>query len=496
MMEESVHPASFRDPSGFLFVSGDQVYRQVNESYQANYDALMQSGLYQSLIDKGWLLAHEEVAHPDANSSSKDESPEPAQVPDQEQTYYKILLPEQIPYISYPYEWCFGQLKDAALLTLNVQMEALKHNMILKDATAYNVQFHKSRPVFIDTLSFEVYEEGVPWIAYRQFCQHFLAPLAMAAILDIRTLQLLRAYIDGIPLDLASRLLPRRSWLRYSLLAHIHLHARSQKRFEDTGRTAGAIKRGANAEGAASTQVSVSRPRMEGLIASLHSAVEGLQWKQSATEWGDYYADTNYIDTSMLHKEALVHEMLLASEKGEPAIAADFGANTGKFSRLAINTGYYVISHDIDVVAVEKNYQTMKATQQMAILPLILDITNPSPGLGWASIERDSFVDRQKADVGLALALVHHIAISNNVPLPSIARLFSKMCRNLIIEFVPKSDSQVRRLLATREDIFPDYTEEGFDAAFDRYFVIEQKTAIQESERIMYLMFSREHEYI
>ncbi|MEN6436739.1 MAG: SAM-dependent methyltransferase, partial [Anaerolineaceae bacterium] len=192
MTKNNIHSASFRDPSGFLFWSDGILYRQVNVSYQTHYDALMQSGLYAQLIKRGHLVRHEEV-------DQKPAYPEIA---------YKVIAPEKVSFISYPYEWSFSELRDAALLTLEVCNLALEKGLVLKDASAYNIQFVDGRPVLIDTLSFEKYQEGAPWVAYRQFCQHFLAPLALMAYTDIRLSQLMRVYIDGIPLDLASKLLP------------------------------------------------------------------------------------------------------------------------------------------------------------------------------------------------------------------------------------------------------------------------------------------------
>jgi len=204
--------SSFRDPSGFVFNKDNQIYRQINKSYQSQYDHLMKSGLYDSLVKRHLLVSHEEI---NADAVIDDKA-------------YKVIRPDQVPYVSYPYEWSFSQLKDAALCTLEVQKLALKHGMVLKDASAYNIQFIKARPVFIDTLSLEFYEQGSPWLAYKQFCQHFIAPLALMAYSDIRLSQLFRIYIDGIPLDLASQLLPTKTWFKYSLLSHIHLHARTQ----------------------------------------------------------------------------------------------------------------------------------------------------------------------------------------------------------------------------------------------------------------------------
>ena len=460
--------SSFRDPSGFLFEANGKIYRQINLSYQANYEALMNSGAYKSLSGEGLLIQHTEVDPEDPSTLS------PA--------HYKTILPTQLPYVSYPYEWSFSQLKDAALLTLRVQAVALQHGMILKDASAYNVQFMDGNPVFIDSLSFETCEDNQPWVAYRQFCQHFLAPLALITHTDYRLAQLLKIYIDGIPLDLTSKLLPARSWFNYSILAHIHLHASAQRRHQDDGKSK---------DSPARATTNFSKAQLQGLISSLQAAVQRLQPKYAATEWGDYYADTNYIDSADQHKQDLVGMFLDRVKPEQIRTVADYGANTGKFSRLAADTGAHVLSFDIDEVAVDKNYRATRQSQEKKILPLLLDLTNPSPALGWASEERMSFLERGPADVGMALALIHHIAISNNVPLGRCAKLFSQLCHHLIIEFVPKEDSQVARLLATREDIFVDYHKQGFEEAFAVYFETIDSIAVRDSDRTLYLLRKR-----
>ena len=458
-MNNSQLTSSFRDPSGFLFKKGDKVMRQVNQVCKEDYDLLISSGLYNSLTAKKCLIPHRET---------EDEG---------KGDYYKILEPDQIRYISYPYEWSFSQLKDAALLTMDIQIEAMKHGMYLKDASAYNVQFHNGCPIFIDTLSFAKYQEGKPWVAYRQFCQHFLGPLALIAYRDYRLLRLSRSFIDGVPLDLTSRLLPRRTWFSYSILAHIHLHAKAQHKYKDIGRTQ---ETGAQAK--------IGRIQLEGLLTSLRNATDSLVWKYAITEWGDYYQDTNYVDESMQSKENLVAKFLTDHKPNSSPTAADFGANTGKFSRLAIKQGYFVLAHDIDEVAVDKNYREAVESSEQSILPLIQDLTNPSPSIGWANKERMAFGERHDIDVGMALAIIHHIAITNNVPLVSVAEFFSDLCKLLIIEFVPKSDSQVKRLLATREDVFPDYNETGFERAFSQYFTILSAEKLGPSERTLYLL--------
>ncbi len=464
MDNPTILASSFRDPSGFVYNKDGQVYRQINKSYQSQYDHLMKSGLCDSLVKHHLLVSHEEI---NAESEIDDKA-------------YKVIRPDQVPYVSYPYEWSFSQLKDAALCTLEVQKLALKHGMVLKDASAYNIQFIKGRPVFIDTLSLEFYEEGSPWLAYRQFCQHFIAPLALMAYSDIRLSQLFRIYIDGIPLDLASQLLPTKTWFKYSLLSHIHLHARTQKHYADAAGKGGEAGEEIKAR-------PISKMGFEALMESIGTCVRNINWKLSNTEWGEYYTGTNYQDAAMLHKELLLAEFLGSLTESTPLLH-DLGANNGHFSRIAEKQGYTVIAQDIDPVAVEKNYLYGKQNKESGILPLLQDLTNPSGGIGWALEERDSFLQRCQDETVLALALIHHLAISNNVPLGKLAEFFAGVSRFLIIEFVPKEDSQVKRLLATREDIFPDYTIEGFEKAFSVHFRVVRKESIKESHRVLFLL--------
>jgi ribosomal protein L11 methylase PrmA len=417
------------------------------------------SGLYEDLTRGGLLVRHEEV---DGSLALTDEA-------------FKVIRPDLVPFVSYPYEWSFSQVKEAALLTLAVQKRALEYGMSLKDATAYNVQFAGYRPVFIDTLSFERYEEGRPWVAYRQFCQHFLAPLALMSYTDIRMNQLSRVYIDGIPLDLASRLLPLRSKLRLSILTHIHVHAGYQKRYEGSAKKPVAR--------------SMSRNALLGLVDSLEGGVRRSSYRPEGTEWADYYSDTNYTAEGMKQKERLVEEYLDAID---PRLVWDLGANTGRFSRIASSKGRFTVSFDADPAAVELNYLECVREENEDLLPLVLDLTNPSPGGGWASRERAAIDRRGPADAILALALVHHLAISNNVPFDSMARYFAELAPSLIIEFIPKEDSQVERLLASREDIFAGYTQTGFEDSFSSFFTIDRSEHITGSGRVLYMMRRRQ----
>jgi hypothetical protein len=410
--------ASFRDPSGFLFVRDGTLYRQVNRVYAENYARLIESDLYEKLVKTGLLIPHTEV-------DVKPADPDLA---------FKILQPERVPFISYPYEWSFGQLKDAALATLSIQKRALKAGMSLKDSSAYNIQFYRGKSVLIDTLSFEVNREGEPWVAYRQFCQHFLAPLALMATRDVRLGQLLRVHIDGIPLDLASKLLPSRTRWNLGLTSHIHLHARAQARYANIA--VAEARRGRT----------MSKQDLLGLIESLEATVLGLKWEPVGTEWAEYYDSTNYTEAAFDHKKELISEWL---EGLQPKTVWDLGANTGIFSRQAAGRGAYTVAFDIDPAAVEQNYRQVKKDKEQNLLPLVLDLTNPSPSLGWANRERDSLARRGPVDVVLALALIHHLAISNNVPFDRLSDFLAELGKWLIVEFVPKTDSQVQNCSRT-----------------------------------------------
>jgi hypothetical protein len=425
--------------------------------YKKDYDFFISSGLYQTLVDKGRLIEHKEV-----------------ELDTKIATRHKVIKPKLVPFISYPYEWCFSQLKDAALLTLDIQKIALEHGMSLKDASAYNVQFVEGRPVFIDTLSFEILDQSKPWVAYKQFCQHFLAPLALVAFKDIRLNLMSRTHIDGVPLDLASKILPNSSRLNTGILIHIHIHAQSQVKYSDS-----------KAQDKERASRNMSKSALRGLLESLISTVRGLKWKPIGTEWAEYYQDNSYTTPAIEDKQNAVSRFIDAAK---PKVVWDLGANTGLYSRIASGKGIYTISSDVDPAAVEINYRQVKANSEKSLMPIVQDLTNPSPSIGWANEERDSFLERKSADIVLALALVHHIAISNNVPLEEVAKTFAKLGKHLIIEFVPKSDKKVKKLLLTRKDIFPEYTQAGFEKAFSNSFEIKKTYNIKGSKRVLYLM--------
>ena len=454
-------PGSFRDPRGFVYRRDGVLYRQIDEPGIPDWEAFLASGLAERLVRDRRLIGHEDApleraATPDARA---------------------VIRPEVIDFVSYPTSGRSGSCRTPPLLTLDVQLAALEAGWSLRDATAYNVQFRDGRPILIDSLSFAPLEDGAPWIAYRQFCEHFLAPLALMARRDIRLGRLLRADPDGVPLDLAAALLPWRTRLSLGLLSHVHLHARAQRRHADDDAAETSIRR-----------VRIDRARLAGLVGNLRSTVAGLRWNPAGTEWSDYADHTSYGDAATASKGRLVEELLAAT--GARSVW-DLGANTGRYSRIAADAGRRVLAFDIDPAAAERNYRQLREEGRGDILPLVMDLANPSPGIGWSGAERRSLLERTGADAVLALALVHHLAISRNVPLPMLLDLLAELAPWAVVEFVPKDDPMVRRLLATREDVFPDYTLDGFrDAAGGRFEVVEERP-IDESPRVMFLLRRR-----
>ena len=452
------HPSSFRDPSGFIFQSHDQVYRQVNQLYSANYERLMQSGLYQKLTAAHWLIPHSEV-----NENFFD-SPD----------WYKTLQPEQLPFITYPYEWCFEQMKDAALLVLNILKESLRHDLILKDATPFNVQFYKGRPVWIDTLSFEKYDPAKPWVAYRQFCECFLFPLYIGHYLKTDIQKTLSTYLEGIPATLTSKLLPMRSGLSLGVWLHVYLQ--------------GAVK---SDNRSAAIQTGFNRKKLLNLITHLETIIGGFRSRKEGTTWGDYYDNTILSQQYLQEKEKLFREMIQGLEYNT---ALDAGTNEGHFAKiLAEGNGHRnIVAVDNDAVSINKLYRYIKTNGIANILPLQMDITQPSPALGYRNRERAAFFDRIKADVVNALALIHHLVYSKNIPLASLAAFFADITgKYLLIEFVPPADPKVIAISKNRTAMHR-YDSRTFEESFGALFNTLKKKTIPGTERVLYLMEKRD----
>lgn len=455
-----IENSSFRDNNGFIFYEHDEIFRAITYSYKENYERLMKSGLYEYLIKEDLLIPHEED---ELNNKPTD-------------NIFKLIKPQKINFISYPYEWCFSQLKDAALTTLRIQNVALKYGMTLKDSSAYNIQFYAGKPVLIDTLSFEIYKENEPWVAYNQFCKNFLAPLALAALCDVRLNNLLKIFIDGIPLDTAKNILRWKVLLKPGIFIHIYLHSKFQSKFSDKDKSISVNKKWVNKD-------SLIR-----LIENLETIIRKLRIKKSKTNWSNYYLDQHHSKIYLDDKKEIVKNYI---KKVNPKKVLDAGANDGEFSKIASANGsdeVSIIAFDSDNDSIEKCYEYIKKNNIKNLIPLVVDLTNPSPSIGWANTERVSLIERLNADVVLALAIIHHLCIANNVPLRFVAEFFSKISKWLIIEFVPKEDPMVKKLLLHRKDIFDNYCPESFENEFQKYFSLIDCKNVSGTNRVIYLM--------
>lgn len=459
-MEKSYtrHPSSYRDPSGFVFVKDAVLYRQVNKVYMAEFDLLNSSGFYSKLIEKKWLIPHETI---NQNLTGNTD-------------WHATLKPEPVAVITYPYEWSFDMLKDAALLTLQITRTSIEHGMILKDASAYNIQWHKGRPCFIDSLSFEKYNDTEPWIAYRQFCEHFLGPLVLMHYRKTALQPMQMAWPDGIPLHIVSSLLPWRSRLSLHTYLHIHLNARVAAKGDKAGKS-----------------VKFSKQKLLNLLLSLETLIRKLQLPVQKTNWSAYYDEASGRGDYLDRKMEIIRKWL--SSFKDVNTVADLGANDGVFSQLAVANGFYTIASDMDPYCINNLYLAIKKAGSANLQPLIADLSNPSPAIGVNNAERTQLTERIRSDAGMALALVHHLAIGKNIPFGSIAEFFARVVNKyLIIEFVPKSDEKVQLMLRGKKDIYTSYSEETFAKEFGDRFRLIEKQPVGDSGRVMYLLGKHE----
>ena len=440
--------SSFRDPCGRVMRLGAQLYRSVTPAGMEDYQHFTRCGLSQSLIEKKVLVPFQEAGRRGDDL---------------------LLQIEELPFISYPYEWCFSQLRDAAVLTLRIALDALQKEMILKDASAFNIAWRDGKPIFIDHGSFTCYHDGDPWQAYRQFTMHFLGPLLMMKYRDIRHLQLFRSHLDGLPLDFVSRHLPLKTWFCPGILMHIHLHSRFEQSHSDSMRPVQA------------KPPKMPRNRLRDMLQYLHDYLEDLKAPQTSSEWGAYYQDTNYSESAFAHKQELVKEFI---NRVQPRRTVDFGANNGTFSFLATGNSSIVIAADCDAAALESLYQRAQRDFP-GVYPVLQDLNNPSPGLGIFNTERESFLSRVRSDLALGLALLHHLRIGSNWTLQQCVELFAQTATNALLEFVPKSDSQVQRLLRTRPDICDDWTLPALLSVCQKYYRACECVPIDDSQRVL-----------
>ncbi len=461
-IETDIDTGSFRDPSGCIFSKENNIYRSIFGPGVRDFEGARDAGIYEKLITKGMLVAHEEVEVFNGVPAG---------------TVYCLSHP-RLPMVSYPWEWPFSFFKDGALLHLDVMEELVPKGFWLRDASAFNVQFDGKRLCLIDTLSIGRRVPDSPWVGYGQFCSHFLAPLVLAAYCDIRMLSVFSHFINGFPLDMAVSMLSGLRKYQPGLFMHLTLHARYQNkadRKEDLGgREPEKTRR----------KMKVTDRGLVGLVRSLKKTIRGITWKSYSKIWKDYTEIRTYNPEDVSAKSDYVDKVV---RKLAPSMVWDLGANTGEFSFIAASHGAFVVSVEGDPACTEFLYKKAFDVHGIRnILPLTMDLANPTPRLGWDSKERLSLKDRGPADLILSLALVHHLVFSCCVPVPMIAEWFAEMARYVLVEFVPPSDPMVKKMLANRNGEHHEYGLDVFTSSFEKFFEFEDQKTLQNG-RVLFL---------
>ncbi|MBI4279540.1 MAG: class I SAM-dependent methyltransferase [Armatimonadetes bacterium] len=457
------HPGSFRDPDSGVLIDGDRVLRYFSPRGAADFAVLAETGLIDSLAGAGKVVPYRVV----------DASRRPAAVRELAPDASLVVEHPRLPFISYPYEWSFDMLKAAALLHLDILKCALSDGWVLKDASPYNIQFAGSEPVFIDLGSFTRYEPGKPWAAYHQFCQMFLAPLLLQAAKGVPFQPWLRACVDGIPLEHLYRMLALRQKLRGPALLHVVMPVLLNRLFGSTATPSQA------AQARRLHKTDILR-----LVDGLSAAVASLRSAAPPSAWTSYEAEDGYDAQARAQKLAFVEHALGAAK---PKMVWDLGCNQGRYSVAASRHAEHVIAMDRDEGVVNALYHRVRDSHRN-VLPLVLDVTNPSPDQGWAQCERAGLAARGPADFVLCLALIHHVVVAGNVPLRAFVAWLAEVAREGILEFVPSTDPAAARMLQWRRGVglHPGYDQSGLEAALREHFTVQETARLQGSERLLY----------
>ncbi len=459
-IEAGLDPGSFRDRYSRVFIENGKVFRLLSPEAQSAWKALSNSRLYQNATEDGRLIPARIVDREDLKTGSQG-------------NWSAVLEHPRIPFISYPYEWTFGMLKDAALLQLTLLRDALREDMTSKDATPYNIQWYGSRPVFIDIPSLEPLAEGTPWSGYRQFCELFLFPLMLQAYKGLPFQPWLRGSLEGITAEQMRSLSTLRDFLRPGVFPHVVLQARFQSRYAGHERDVrGDLRR-----------AGFGKALIQRNVDNLIRLIGTLGWGQTRSEWSDYGCTNSYTDTELAEKTEFVKTALARRPR---KLVWDIGCNEGHFSRIAAEHSEYVVALDADPLVVDRLYTDLKRTGEERILPLYVNVADPSPGLGWRNRERRELAERGSPDFILALAVIHHMVIAANIPLDECLAWFAGLGGDLLIEFVDRSDPMVVRLLRNRDDIFWDYTREHFEEALGLHFDILNSRMLKDGHRTLY----------
>ncbi len=450
---------SFRDPSGTVYEDDNAVFRSIAAHAAPEYEAARDAGVLQTLVDSGRLVAFEEVQPAMLSGAGDDVS--------------YLLRHPRIPYISYPYEWSFSLLHEAALFHLDLHLWLLARGFSLSDASAYNVQYLGPKPIFIDHLSIRRYREGEFWTGHRQFCEQFLNPLLLQALRGVPHNAWYRGQLEGLPMADLAKLLRIRDRLSWRVFTHVVL----QNRFQQSASHRENIEHKLDQQRLPLAGYQAMLKQLRRWIAALKPKRKGV------TTWGDYAANNSYAAAEAMEKERFIRDVVTEMR---PRLMFDLGCNNGAYAKAALESGAgRVIGFDFDQQALDSAHHRAQA-ESLNFLPLFLDARNPSPDQGWLQAERPGHAARAKADMVLALAFEHHLAIAHNVPLDQVITWIVDLAPAGVIEFVPKSDPTIGRMLALREDIFVNYDLERFATILGKRATIRQRKTVSESGRTLF----------
>jgi hypothetical protein len=454
-------PGSFRDRTGRVFISDGSVYRGLNEAAFAHWQALSQSRLFERFTTEGKLVRTREVDADELTDLRDGHG------------WHGVLQHERIPFVSYAYEWCFGMLKQAAILQLELLAAALAENFTLKDASPYNIQWRGTQPVFIDIPSFVKLQPGDCWAGYRQFCQLFLYPLLLAAYKGIPFHPWLRGSIEGIQPHECRQLMSWRDCLRPGVMTHVVLHNALATRYGNTQRNVGGELR----------QAGFRRELIEANVRGLLKLIRKLHWRPPQSEWSEYETSNSYPSADLKQKDDFVRRVA-ATRRWK--LAWDLGANTGRFSRIVAERADCVVAMDRDYLAIQRLYDRLQAEDNRKILPLVMDLADPSVNRGWRGLERKAITNRGRPELTLCLALIHHLVISANIPLPDFVNWLAGLGSEVVIEFPTREDPMVERLLRFRDEQFAEYDLPIFERSLAEHFTILQQETLGCRTRRLY----------
>lgn len=447
---------SFRDRNGSVYYQDGRVFRTLGANALSNWQRLQDTAFFRDNMEAGRIVA----TRPAADQPSSETG--------------GVVEHDRIPFVSYPYEWTFGMLKDAALLHLELMRDALAADFILKDSSPYNVQWEGVHPVFIDVPSFEPLAKGAPWVGYRQFCEMMLYPLMLQAYKGLDFRPWLRGRIDGIPAEEMGRMVSARDLFRAGTLLHVVAQSALQRRYSGGRQDV----RGALAA------AGFDKALIQRNVDKLHRVVEGLRPSGTATEWADYDRTHSYEADEFEAKADFVRR---AAASRRWNLAWDLGCNTGTFSRILEPHADYVVSMDADWMAIEHLYRRERAGQaSRKILPLVVNLSDASPNQGWRGVERKDLAARGRPDLTLCLALVHHVVITANIPLADFVDWLAELGTAIVIEFVGREDEMVQALLANREDQYDDYYPDAFRQLLNRHFEIREERSLKGGKRTIF----------